>query len=730
MFKLVANFHFNVTRLLLHVSIGVRLLSLMGLAALVALLLAIVGIQGLAASKESLRSVYEDRMLPVQKLAEISQLMLANRLLLQTSLSEVSIVANPDQQATLLMNRALALKTADEIEKNIETIGSLWQVFTSSPLASRENELANSFTSSREAYVSGALLPAVAALRTDQYHEAKLMSARAQLLFDQARPDLKALNQLQFDAAHASYSNAVNRYESTRFMALGALGMAIVVMSWLGMMLTWSIVNPLKQVIAIFRKISQGRYDTTITTEGKDEISMVMRALGDMQSKLGVHEAAIHQLAFFDPLTRLPNRRLLRDRLQRALSMSTRTHLYGAVLMIDLDNFKSINDSRGHDVGDLLLVEVASRIRSCIRQSDTVARLGGDEFIILLLDLNLDEAQAALLAESVGEKILQAIHQHLVLDKQLHHPSASMGLCLFTGQNASIDDLLKRADISMYQAKSSGRNALRFYDPQVQASLETHIALEAELRDALPGNQLQLYYQIQMDNVHGVLGAEVLLRWMHPTHGLVLPDQFISIAEESGLIVPIGEWVLQTACEQLKAWERDPRAEKLLLSVNVSARQFRQTDFVAMVSRVLKQTGVNPQRLKLELTESLVLHNIVDTVDKMKALNCHGIHFSMDDFGTGYSSLAHLTTLPIQQLKIDRSFVRNIASNRNDAIIVQTIIGMANNLGVAVIAEGVEDEEQRACLERFGCPSYQGYLCGKPMPLLEFEELAMRVITV
>ena len=231
-------------------------------------------------------------------------------------------------------------------------------------------------------------------------------------------------------------------------------------------------------------------------------------------------------------------------------------------------------------------------------------------------------------------------------------------------------------------------------------------------------------------NAHGVLGAEILLRWMHPTHGLVLPDQFISIAEESGLIVPIGEWVLQTACEQLKAWESDPRTEGLLLSVNVSARQFRQADFVAMVSRVLKQTGVNPQRLKLELTESLVLHNIVDIVAKMKALNGHGIHFSMDDFGTGYSSLAHLTTLPIQQLKIDRSFVRNIASNRNDAIIVQTIIGMANNLGVAVIAEGVEDEEQRACLERFGCPSYQGYLCGKPMPLPEFEALAMRVITV
>nr|MDP2190628.1 EAL domain-containing protein [Rhodoferax sp.] len=555
-----------------------------------------------------------------------------------------------------------------------------------------------------------------------------LLTIGAQALYDPAGPDLQALDQLQFKASHEAYLNGVIRFENMRLLAFGALGVAILIMSWLGLILTTSIVNPLKQVIAIFKKISHGQYDAPITIEGRDEISQVLRALKEMQTKLGADQAAIHQLAFYDPLTKLPNRRLLRDRLQQALSVSTRNHLYGAVLMLDMDNFKNINDSRGHDVGDRLLVEIALRTQSCVRQADTVARLGGDEFVVMLLDLSPDEAQAALQARAVCEKIMAAINQPCMLENQLHHSSASIGLCLFLGQNSSLDELLKRAESSMYQAKNSGRNALRFYDPQIQAALETRMALESELREALAGNQLELHYQIQIDSAQGVLGAEVLLRWQHPQRGLVFPDQFIPIAEESGLIVPIGEWVLRTACEQLKVWASNPATENLLLSVNVSPRQFRQPDFVAVVDKILAQTGVNPQRLKLELTESLVLHNIADTIDKMTALNQHGIYFSMDDFGTGYSSLARLTKLPIQQLKIDRSFVNNIVSNHLDAVIVQTIIGMANNLGVAVIAEGVETEEQRACLERFGCLSYQGYLYGKPVPLHEFEKLAMQAI--
>ncbi|NMM14696.1 MAG: EAL domain-containing protein [Rhodoferax sp.] len=457
--------------------------------------------------------------------------------------------------------------------------------------------------------------------------------------------------------------------------------------------------------------------------EEEEELLVVVEDITELKAQAG----HIEQLAFYDHLTGLPNRRLLYDRLQQALSVSTRDHLHGAVLMLDLDNFKRINDTRGHDVGDRLLTEVARRIQSCVRETDTVARLGGDEFIVVLTDLSADEAQAALQAERVGEKIRAAINQPCMLANQLHHGSTSMGLCLFPGQNATLDELLKRADSAMYQAKSSGRNALCFYDPQIQASLETRMALESELRNALPNNQFQLYYQIQVDNTQGVLGAEVLLRWQHPKHGLVLPDQFIPMAEESGLILPMGEWVLRTACEQLKVWATDPATEKFVLAVNVSARQFRQPDFVAMVCQIMAQTGINPDKLKLELTESLVLHNIVDTIDKMKALNQQGVHFSMDDFGTGYSSLSQLTRLPIQQLKLDRSFVSNIDTNHNDAVVVQTIIGMAHNLGLRLIAEGVETQEQRACLERFGCTSYQGYLYGRPMPLHEFEALALQV---
>lgn len=723
MFKLLENFHLYVTRLLLNVNIGVRLLTLMGLAASVALLLAAAGILGLAASKESLRSVYENHMPAVQRLTEIMSLLQSNRMLLLTALSEISNGASTDQHAVLVLDREVASMAADAIEKNIEAISSLWHAYASSPLAPAERTLANRFDSNRWVFVNQVLKPAVVSLRATHYKETKILSVRADALYDQASIDLRALIEQEFEGAHKDYADGIRRYENIRLLVPGVLGIAILIMSWLGLILTKSIVNPLKQVIVIFENISNAQYDSIITIEGRDEISKVMLALKEMQTKIEVNEEAIYQLAFYDPLTKMPNRRLMLDRLQLAMSVSARNHLYGAVLMIDLDNFKNINDTLGHDVGDRLLAEVALRIQSCVREADAVARLGGDEFIVMLVDLSPDEVQAALQAEGVGKKVLAAINQPCLLANELHHSSASMGLCLFLGQNTTMEDLLKRADMSMYQAKRSGRNTLRFYDPHVQTSLEARMVLESELRDALPSHQLKLYYQIQVDNTQGVLGAEVLLRWQHPKRGLVLPDQFIPIAEESGLILPMGEWVLQTACEQLKVWAINPATEHFLLSVNVSACQFRQPDFVAVVSKILAQTGVNRQRLKLELTESMVLHNIVDTIDKMKALNQQGIHFSMDDFGTGHSSLAHLTSLPIQQLKIDKSFVRNIASNHRDAVVVQTIIGMANNLGVAVIAEGVETEEQRACLERFGCMAYQGYLYGKPMPLREFEEL-------
>lgn len=724
MFTLPKKLHFYVNRLLLNVSIGVRLFSLIGLAASVSLLLAVAGILGLGAAKESLQSVYEHRMLLIQQLGEIANLMLNNRVLLHKALGDVVITTSNDSpHPKLAMKQSEANLVADTIEENITRINALWQRYALAPLQAQERSLANQFAKSQESYIQQALIPAVLALRSNNYEQTKVLATNARLLYDLAAPDLQALSQLQFVVAQEAYATGIQRYESTRLMAIITLATAILVMLWLGLILTTSIVNPLKQVISIFKNISCGHYDTLIHIQGQDEISKVMLALRKMQAKLGVDEKAIHQLAFYDPLTNLPNRRLLRDRLQRALSISTRNHLYGAILMIDLDNFKTINDTLGHDVGDRFLEEIAIRIQSCIRQADTVARMGGDEFIVMLTDLSQNEAKAAVYAESIGEKILNAINLPCMLADQLQHGSASMGLCLFLGQNITLEDLLKRADIAMYQAKNSGRNALRFYDPLMQTSLESRIALESELREALPNNQLKLYYQIQVDKKHGVLGAEVLLRWQHPKHGLVPPDQFISIAEESGLIVPIGIWVLGSACEQLSIWATNRATEHFALSVNVSARQFRHPDFAQMVCTIVQETGIDPKKLKLELTESLVLHDITDTIAKMKVLNQHGIHFSMDDFGTGYSSLAHLTNLPIQQLKIDRSFVCNITQNPSDAIIVQTIIGMAKNLGISVIAEGVESEQQRACLERFGCLTYQGYLYGRPMPLNEFEEL-------
>ncbi len=461
-------------------------------------------------------------------------------------------------------------------------------------------------------------------------------------------------------------------------------------------------------------------------------VNAVMDAQGQVTHYVGAFtdlsenkeaEQTIHRLAFYDALTDLPNRRLLCDHLLRALTGNAQDPQHGAVLIADLDNFKGLNDTQGHEVGDQLLLEVARRVRACVRQGDTVARMDGDEFAILLEGLSAQEERAAAQARAIAEKILESVSQPCQLAGLGHHASLSIGISLFTERDAKVEDVLMRADAAMHQAKNAGRNTLCFFNPERQAQLQLRVALEAELRGALEKKQLRLYFQPQVDHARRVLGAEVLLRWVHGTRGLVSPAQFIPIAEETGLILPIGEWVLRTACAQLKAWEENTLTRGFLLAVNVSARQFRQPEFVAQVVRVLEQTGANPRQLKLELTESMVLHNIADTIQKMEALKRHGISFSLDDFGTGYSSLAHLSKLPLDQLKIDQSFVRDIVTDPNDATIVQTIIGMAGNLGLNVIAEGVETEEQRACLERYHCPVYQGYLGGRPMALQAFEDL-------
>ena len=434
------------------------------------------------------------------------------------------------------------------------------------------------------------------------------------------------------------------------------------------------------------------------------------------------HKAAedeIRQLAFYDLLTELPNRRLLMDRLQQAMASSARSQSYGALLFIDLDKFKDLNDTLGHHVGDLLLMEVAQRLLTCVREGDTVARLGGDEFVLMLEDLGDVWTEAVVRVEAVSGKIFDVLNQVYHLGNHDYLISPSIGVTLFSGHQPGIDELLKRADMAMYKAKDAGRNTLRFYDPAMQDEITTRARLEADLRRALAQNELVLFYQMQVKGEQRT-GAEVLLRWQHPERGLLGPDEFIPFAEETGLILPIGEWVLEEACRHLVAWAEDEQSAKLTMAVNISTKQFKQADFVERVLAILAQTGANPNCLELELTESLLIANVDEVITKMQALRAKGIRFSLDDFGTGYSSLYYLKQLPLEKLKIDRGFVRDIMLDHNDRQIAKTIIALAQGLELAVIAEGVETEEQRALLAEMGCDACQGYLFGYPRPLHEF----------
>jgi diguanylate cyclase (GGDEF)-like protein/PAS domain S-box-containing protein len=437
-------------------------------------------------------------------------------------------------------------------------------------------------------------------------------------------------------------------------------------------------------------------------------------------------EEKIRRLAFHDSLTNLPNRQLLLDRLRQTLATVSRSNRKGALLFIDLDNFKSLNDTLGHAMGDMLLKQVAHRLVACVREGDTVSRLGGDEFVVVLQDLSEKEAEAVEQAEGIGGKILAALNQPFELENGKHSHSGSIGIILFSGQHQDPEELLKQADIAMYQSKTAGRNTLRFFDPRMQEAINIRVALESELRKAMECQQFKLHYQIQVDKLNRPIGAEALIRWMHPERGMVSPAQFIPLAEETGLILPIGNWVLDTACAQISAWQQDNLMLNLTLAVNVSSKQFRQVDFASQVEASIQRHGIIPRLLKLELTESLLLEDVSGTVATMQALKEIGVQFSLDDFGTGYSSLQYLKKLPLNQIKIDQSFVRDIVSDQNDAAIVQTIIAMAAILGFEVIAEGVETQAQRDFLELRGCNAYQGYLFSKPMLIDQFEALIRR----
>jgi diguanylate cyclase (GGDEF)-like protein len=436
-------------------------------------------------------------------------------------------------------------------------------------------------------------------------------------------------------------------------------------------------------------------------------------------------QKTIQNLAFFDPLTELPNRRMLLDRLRQTLASSARSGRLRALLFVDLDKFKSLNDSFGHKTGDLLLQETARRLSSATRETDTVARLGGDEFIVILEDLSALAEEAATQAEMIAEKILTVTSLPYLLEGHECLITSSIGITVFGAQQASIEEIMQQADIAMYQAKTAGRNAARFFAPELQSSINARATMEEELRMAIKQEQFLLYYQPQIDR-GAIIGAEALVRWKHPQNGIVFPGTFISLAEETGLILPLGDWVLETACRQLAAWARKKETAHLTIAVNISARQLRQPDFVEDVLATVARTGANPLNLELELTESMLVENIEEVICKMTELKQHGFKFSLDDFGTGYSSLSYLKRLPLDRMKIDRAFVKDILTDKCGGAIAQAIVSLSHAMGLPVLAEGVENEAQREYLAALGCHLYQGFLFSWPIPLLEFEKLLAR----
>jgi diguanylate cyclase (GGDEF)-like protein/PAS domain S-box-containing protein len=461
---------------------------------------------------------------------------------------------------------------------------------------------------------------------------------------------------------------------------------------------------------------------SVIELEGVPCILSISRDISEVKTA----QDEIRHLAFYDPLTELPNRRLLLERLRQTVTASKRSGRQRALLFIDLDNFKSLNDTLGHAVGDLLLKEVGERLTGCIRAVDTAARVGGDEFVVILEDLGKTSEEAAARAGSVAEKILSSITQPYVLAGRECRSTASMGITVFGDGKESSAAILQQADIAMYQAKAAGREAIRFFAPELQAAVNARAALEGELRQGIRNREFELWYQPQVDRGR-VVGAEALLRWNHPRRGVLPPAEFISLAEETGLIVPLGNQVLEHACRQLAVWSQRAETAALSVAVNVSPRQFRQADFADRVLAVLESTGANPKSLELEITESLLVEDLEETIAIMNALRSRGLRFSLDDFGTGYSSLAYLKRLPLDQLKLDGSFVRDMLGDATSRAIAHAIIWLSGEMNLPLLAEGVETEEQRDWLAGLGCHAYQGYLFSRPVPVEQFQLLLDRV---
>jgi diguanylate cyclase (GGDEF)-like protein len=472
--------------------------------------------------------------------------------------------------------------------------------------------------------------------------------------------------------------------------------------------------------IGILNALSQNKL------EAEPQVKSLMQIFAERiagEIRRAEDQEKIFNLAFFDPLTQLPNRRFLQERLKIITAQSKRTGHYCAILFIDLDNFKFLNDSLGHQVGDQLLEQVAERIRNVIRSTDLAARLGGDEFVVVFDHLSHNLELAAVEAKKRAQELHAFISLAYPLLNTVYHCTISMGVNIFCGTQRSIDDLLRHADLAMYQAKDSGRNTIRFFDPQMQSQMELRASIENDLRAAIDvDNQLIPYYQIQVNKTGEAIGAELLLRWQHPTKGMISPADFIPIAEQTGLIIPIGRKVLQMACDQLIKWKVKPGFNQLKLAVNVSPIQFNQNEFVHEIISFITNNRINAELLTLEITEGSLLQNMDASINKMLAIKAHKIDFAMDDFGIGYSSLSYLKKLPLNQLKIDQSFVRDISTDPNDKVIVRTIIAMAQNLELEALAEGVETLEQKNYLIENGCKKFQGYYFGRPVPIKEFEE--------